>query len=85
MIVEAVAPLFDRETSRQQAAHTALLKIIDHHLPEDRSAFLRSLPVYRPGDSKRDFKEALRVAAHEAPGQRDHRHARDSRTRRRAS
>lgn len=62
-VIEAVAPEFNRETSREEAAHRELIRIIEKHVPAGWGLLLKSLPDFHPNQSKRPLKAALREMA----------------------
>lgn len=66
-IIEAVAPEFDRETSREEATHRELVKIIEKKVPEGWGFLLRALPDIHHNQSKRPLKAALREIANIPP------------------
>jgi len=71
VVVEATAPEFDQETTREEKNHIQLLNIIESRVPEAWSVLLDSLPDFGPSESKASLKKALDEISHQPPSQHD--------------
>lgn len=67
IVVEAIAPEFDREMTLQEAKHAPLLEIIEAHVPEGWTIFLEALPGFEFSEPKTSLKKALAAISNPPP------------------